>query len=29
MGFKKYNTFNINDNVFGDNFIVYKFKEEN
>lgn len=29
MGFKKYNTFNINDNVFGDNFIVYKFKQEN
>lgn len=29
MGFKKYSTFNMNNNVFGDNFIVYKFEEEN
>lgn len=29
MGFKKYSTFNMNYNVFGDNFIVYKFEEEN
>lgn len=29
MGFKIYNTFNMNASVFGDNFIVYKYEEEN
>lgn len=29
MGFKTYNTFNMNANVFGDNFTVYKCEENN
>ena len=27
MGFKKYKIFNVNDNIFGDDFKVYNFEE--